>query len=75
MASIKFHQRIETNGKTLILFTSNQVRMRLSTGSSIPVKAWYSDDQKVKPLKEFAEFNKLLPCIDNFVVQGWNYYR
>ena len=74
MASVKFYQYKETNGKTLILitFTFNHERLRLSTGLSCPVKAWDQDDQKVKPVKEFAETNKRLREITKFLLDKYD---
>ena len=74
MASVKFYQHKESNGKTLILltFTFNHERLRLSTGLSIPVKAWDNDDQKAKPLKDFAEFNKSLRETTNFLLDKYS---
>ena len=48
MASLKYYQHKETNGKTLILitFTFNHERLRLSTGLSVPVKAWDKEEQR-----------------------------
>ena len=74
MASVKFYQYKETNGKTLILitFTFNHERLRLSTGLSCPVKAWDQEDQKVKPVKEFAETNKRLREITKFLLDKYD---
>ena len=74
MASVKFYQYKETNGKTLILitFTFNHERLRLSTGLSCPVKAWDQEDQKVKPVKEFAESNKRLREITKFLLDKYD---
>ena len=74
MASVKFYQFKETNGKTLILitFTFNHERLRLSTGLSCPVKAWDQEDQKVKPVKEFAETNKRLREITKFLLDKYD---
>jgi integrase len=74
MASLKFYQHTETNGKTLILitFTFNHERLRLSTGLSVPTKAWDNDDQKAKPLKDFAETNKKLRDITNLLLDKYD---
>jgi len=74
MASLKFYQHKETNGKTLILitFTFNHERLRLSTGLSVPVKAWDKDEQRAKPLKDFAETNKKLRDITNFLLDKYD---
>ena len=74
MASVKFYQHKESNGKTLILitFTFNHQRLRLSTGLSVPAKAWDKDDQKAKPMKEFAETNKRLREITNFLLDKYD---
>jgi integrase len=74
MASVKFYQYKETNSKTLILitFTFNHERLRLSTGLSCPVKAWDNEDQKVKPVKEFAEINKRLREITKFLLDKYD---
>lgn len=74
MASVKFYQHKETNGKTLILitFTFNHERLRLSSGQSVPVKAWDNDDQRAKPLKDFAETNKRLREITKFLLDKYD---
>jgi integrase len=74
MASVKFYQHKESNGKTLILitFTFNHQRLRLSTGLSVPAKAWDQEDQKAKPMKEFAETNKRLREITNFLLDKYD---
>ena len=74
MASLKFYPHKETNSKTLILitFTFNHVRLRLSTGLSIPTKAWDEIDQKAKPLKDFAEQNRKLREISKFLFDKYD---
>jgi len=74
MATIKFYQSTETKGKTLILFTFifNHERLRLSTGLSVPVNAWDQNDQKAKPLKEFAVFNKKIRDITKFLLDKYD---
>ena len=74
MASLKYYQHKETNGKTLILitFTFNHERLRLSTGLSVPVKAWDKEEQRAKPLKDFAETNKKLRDITSFLLDKYD---
>ncbi|MCX6266470.1 MAG: tyrosine-type recombinase/integrase [Bacteroidetes bacterium] len=74
MATLKYYPYKETNGKTLliIVLTFNHERLRLSTGLSVPVKAWDQDDQKIKPLKENAENNKRLREITNFLLNKYD---
>lgn len=74
MASLKFFPHKEPNSKTLILitFTFNHVRLRLSTGLSIPTKAWDEIDQKAKPLKDFAEQNRKLREISKFLFDKYD---
>jgi len=74
MASVKYYQHKESNSKTLILitFTFNHQRLRLSTGLTVPAKAWDKDDQKAKPMKEFAETNKRLREITNFLLDKYD---
>ena len=74
MASVNFYQHKESNSKTLILitFTFNHQRLRLSTGLWVPAKAWDKDDQKAKPVKEFAEANKRLREITNFLLDKYD---
>jgi len=74
MASVNFYQHKESNSKTLILitFTFNHQRLRLSTGLSVPAKAWDKDDQKAKPVKEFAETNKRLREITNLLLDKYD---
>jgi integrase len=74
MAALKFYQHKETNSKTLILitFTFNHVRLRLSTGLSIPANAWDEVDQKAKPLKDFAEQNRKLRKVSKFLFDKYD---
>jgi integrase len=74
MASLKFYQYKETDGNTMIFitFTFNHQRLRLSTGLSVPAKAWDDDDQKVKPLKDFAEENRRLREISKFLLDKYD---
>ncbi len=74
MASVKFYPHKETNGKTLILisFTFNHARLRLSTGMSVTLNAWSSEDQKARPFKDFAEVNKRLREITNFLLDKYD---
>ena len=74
MASVKYYQHKESNSKTLILitFTFNHQRLRLSTGLTVPAKAWDKDDKKAKPVKEFAETNKRLREITNFLLDKYD---
>ncbi len=74
MASLKYYPHKETNGKTLILitFTFNHERLRLSTGLSVPVKAWDNEEQRAKPLKDFVETNKKLRDITSFLLDKYD---
>lgn len=74
MASVNFYQHKETNGKTLILitFTFNQKRLRLSSGISVPTKSWDIEEQKAKPLKDFAEENGKLRKITSFLLDKYD---
>ncbi|MDD4554436.1 MAG: site-specific integrase [Bacteroidales bacterium] len=74
MASVTFYQHKETNGKTLILitFTFNQKRLRLSSGISVPTKAWDDEEQKAKPYKDFAEKNSKLRKIAGFLLDKYD---
>jgi len=74
MASVKYYQHKESNSETLILitFTFNHQRLRLSTGLTVPAKAWDKDDKKAKPVKEFAETNKRLREITNFLLDKYD---
>jgi len=74
MATIMFYADKERKNGCLILltFTFNNVRLRLSTGLNVSLKAWDSDDQKAKPLKDYAETNKQLREINNFLLDTYD---
>lgn len=74
MAALKFYPHKESKGNTLILitYTFNHVRLRLSTGISIPATAWDEVDQKAKPLKDYAEENKKLREISKFLFDKYD---
>jgi hypothetical protein len=67
MASLKFYQYKESDGNTMIFmsFTFNHERLRLSSGLSIPAKAWDAETQKAKPAKDFVECNRKLREFQN----------
>lgn len=52
----------------LLTFTFNNQRLRLSTGLNVPSKAWNNDDQKAKPVKDYAETNKHLRDVNSFLM-------
>jgi len=56
----------------LLTFTFNNIRLRLSTGLNVPLKAWDSDDQKAKPPKDYTETNKQLREINSFLLDKYD---
>jgi site-specific recombinase XerD len=74
MASVNFYLDKERNKKILILiaFTFNNMRLRLTTGLHIPQNAWDKDEQKVKPLKTYADENKRLRDIKSFLLDKYD---
>jgi len=74
MATIMFYADKERKNGCLILltFTFNNLRLRLSTGLNVPLKAWDSDDQKAKPLKDYIETNKRLREINSFLLDTYD---
>lgn len=74
MASLKFYQYKETDGNTMIFmtFTFNHERLRLSSGLSIPAKAWDTETQRAKPAKDFVECNRKLREISKFLFDKYD---
>ena len=74
MATVLFYADKERKNGCLILltFTFNHHRLRLSTGLNVPSKAWDSDDQKAKPLKDYAETNKQLREANSFLLNTYD---
>ena len=74
MATLVFNLDIDRKGKSLILitFTFNNQRLRFSTGLNVPTKAWDKEDQRAKPLKEFADTNKHLRDINSFLLNAYD---
>lgn len=70
MATVMFYADKERKNGCLILltFTFNNQRLRLSTGLNVPSKAWNNDDQKAKPVKDYAETNKHLRDVNSFLM-------
>ncbi|MCX6280794.1 MAG: phage integrase SAM-like domain-containing protein [Bacteroidetes bacterium] len=56
----------------LLTFTFNNLRLRLSTGLNVPLKAWDTNDQKAKPQKDYAETNKQLREINSFLLDTYD---
>jgi len=74
MATVLFYADKERKNGCLILltFTFNHHRLRLSTGLNVPSKSWDSDDQKAKPLKDYAETNKQLREANSFLLNTYD---
>ena len=74
MASITFYPDKEKNEKSLLLlsFTFNHERLRLSTGLSIPLKAWDKEGQKAKPVKDYTDVNKKLRETGGFFLDKYD---
>ena len=56
----------------LLTFTFNNIRLRLSTGLNVPLKAWDNDDQKAKPPKDYTKTNKQLREINSFLLDTYD---
>jgi len=74
MAALKFYTEKERKNGCLIMvtFTFNHERLRLSTGLNVPEKAWDNDEQKVRPLKDYAEENKRIREINSFLLDTYD---
>jgi len=70
----KFYTEKERKNGCLIMvtFTFNHERLRLSTGLNVPEKAWDNDEQKVRPLKDYAEENKRIREINSFLLDTYD---
>lgn len=55
-----------------ITFTFNHERLRLSSGLSIPVKAWDAETQRAKPAKDYVECNRKLREISKFLFDKYD---
>lgn len=74
MAQVIFYLEKERAKGCLIsvTLTFNNHRLRFSTGLNIPKTAWDAEGQKGKPLKDYADTNKKIRDINNFLLDTYD---